>query len=188
MDEGTEICRELLSGKTDEVAEEDALLCLVLLYRGMMQVHPDAGAWGVGEALTGSLLESSYRFPRKRFGYLLRRASEHAENVRTCLLSEGSGTSFAHDPEGMVAFLSADVNRAEFAPLVREALVCFVLHLEVLAEQVILSEDTWALGRLHAAKAAPRYGIPRDRFRFLLDGALATAARLRDANPFSAIY
>ncbi len=188
MPERTEISRDLLSGTSEGLVEEDALLCLVLLYRGMMQVHPDAGAWGVGEALTGGVLESSYRFPRKRFGYLLRRASEHAENVRTCLLAEGSGASFAHDPEGMVAFLSADVNRAEFAPLVREALVCFVLHLEVLAEQVILSEDTWSLGRLNAAKAAPRYGIPRNRFRSLLDGALATAARLRDTNPFAAMY
>jgi hypothetical protein len=88
----------------------------------------------------------------------------------------------------MVTVLSADVSRAEFAPHIREALVCLVIHVKVLAEHVFLSEDTWGLARLNAAKEAPRYGIARNRFRPLLDGAMGTIQQLRDSNPFSSMY
>ena len=175
-------------GEPNGVPEEDALVCLVLLLEGLMRVHPDRESWALGEALTGSWLESSYRFPRMRFKHLLLRSIEHAENVKTSLGAEGMGASFTDDPESMVTVLSADAARAEFAPHIRDALVCCVFHLEVLAENVILSEESWALARLNAAKNAPRYGIPRDRFRLLLDGAMGTIGRLRDSNPFSAMY
>jgi len=174
--------------EADGVPEQDALVCLVLLLEGLMRVHPDRESWVLGEALTGSWLESSYRFPRTRFKHLLRRSIEHAENVRTSLGAEGMGASFTEDPESMVTVLSADAARAEFAPHIREALVCCVFHLEILAENVILSEESWAIARLNAAKNAPRYGIPRDRFRLLLDGAMGTIGRLRESNPFSAMY
>lgn len=170
------------------IPEEEALLCLVLLLEGLVRVHPDRESWSVGERLTGGYLEANYRFPRTRFSYLLRRSIEHAENVRTSLGAEACGASFTDDPETMVTVLSADVSRAEFAPHVHDALVCFVVHMRILARNVILSEDTWSLGRINAAKAAPRYGIPKDRFRPLLDGALETIGRLREANPFSAMY
>ncbi|MBI5420408.1 MAG: hypothetical protein HZA60_09985 [Deltaproteobacteria bacterium] len=168
--------------------EEEALLCLVLLLEGLVRVHPDRESWAFGENLTGNYLEAAYRLPRMRFIHLLRRSAEHAENVRTSLEAEGCGASFTDDPEAMVTVLSADVSRAEFAPHVREALLCYVFHMKVLAENVILSEDTWSLARLNAAKAAPRYGISRERFRPLLDGAMETIERLRESNPFSAIY
>ncbi|MGE5663693.1 MAG: hypothetical protein ACM31I_05130 [Deltaproteobacteria bacterium] len=168
--------------------EEDALVCLVLLLEGLMRVCPDRESWALGESLTGRWLESSYRLPRMRFKHLLRRSIEHAENVRTSLCADEVGASFTDDPESMVTVLSADAARAEFAPHVRDALVCCVFHLEVLAENVILSEESWALARLNAAKMAPRYGIPRDRFRLLLDGAMGTIGRLRESNPFSAMY
>ncbi len=174
--------------ETNGFSEEDALVCLVLLLEGLMRAWPDRESWALGESLTGSWLESSYRFPRLRFRHLLRRSFEHAENVKTSLGAEGIGASFTEDPESMVTVLSADAARAEFAPHVRDALVCCVFHLEVLAENVILSEESWALARLNAAKRAPRYGIPRDRFRHLLDGAMGTIGRLRDSNPFSAMY
>ncbi len=170
------------------IREEEALLCLVLLLEGLVRVHPDRGSWSVGEHLTGGYLEAKYRFPRTRFSYLLRRAMEHAENVRTSLGADACGASFTDDPETMVTVLSADVSRAEFAPYVHDALICFVVHMKILAQNVILSEDTWSLGRLNAAKAAPRYGISKERFRPLLDGALETIGRLREANPFSAAY
>ncbi len=179
---------EASRGAADGVPEEDALVCLVLLLEGLMRVHPDRESWVLGEALTGSFLETSYRLPRMKFKHLLRRAIEHAENVKTSLGAEGVGASFTEDPESMVAVLSADASRAEFAPHVRDALVCCVFHLEILAENVILSEESWALARLNAAKMSPRYGIPRDRFRLLLDGAMQTIGRLRDSNPFSAMY
>ncbi len=175
----------------DEVValpEEDALVCLVLLLEGLMHAWPDRESWVLGESLTGNWLESSYRFPRVRFRHLLRRSFEHAENVKTSLGAEGMGASFTEDPESMVTVLSADAARAEFAPHVRDALVCCVFHLEVLAENVILSEESWSLARLHAARRAPRYGIARERFRLLLDGAMGTIGRLRDSNPFSAMY
>lgn len=171
-----------------EVPEEDALVCLVLLLEGLMRVCPDRESWALGEVLTGNWLESAYRFPRARFRHLIRRAIQHAENVRTSLGAEGVGASFTDDPESMVSVLSADAARAEFAPHLRDALVCCVFHLEVLAENVILSEESWALARLNAARSAPRYGIPRERFRFLLDGAMETICRLRESNPFSAMY
>ncbi len=174
--------------EADGVPEEDALVCLVLLLEGLMRVCPDRESWALGESLTGSWLEASYRLPRVRFKHLLRRSFEHAENVKTSLGAEGVGASFTEDPESMVSVLSADASRAEFAPHVRDALVCCVFHLKVLAENVILSEESWALARLNAAKMAPRYGIPRDRFRFLVDGAMGTIGRLRDSNPFSAMY
>ncbi len=177
-----------VSGETSALPEEDALLCLVLLLEGLMRAWPDRESWVLGESLTGNWLESSYRFPRLRFRHLLRRSFEHAENVKTSLGAEGMGASFTEDPESMVAVLSADAARAEFAPHVRDALVCCVFHLEVLAENVILSEESWALARLNAAKRAPRYGIPRERFRLLLDGAMGTIGRLRESNPFSAMY
>lgn len=170
------------------IREEDALVCLVLLLEGLMRVCPDRESWVLGESLTGSRLESSYRLPRMRFMHLLRRSFEHAENIRTSLGAEGVGASFTEDPDSMVAVLSADASRAEFAPHVRDALVCCVFHLETLAENVILSEESWALARLNAARRAPRYGIPRERFRLLLDGAMGTIGRLRDSNPFSAMY
>ncbi len=168
--------------------EEDALLCLVLLLEGLMRTWPDRESWALGESLTGSWLESSYRFPQMRFRHLLRRSFEHAENVKTSLGAEGMGASFTDDPESMVTVLSADAARAEFAPHVRDALVCCVFHLEVLAENIILSEESWALARVNAARRAPRYGIPRERFRLLVDGAMGTIGRLRDSNPFSAMY
>ncbi len=176
------------SGGLNGVPEEDALVCLVLLLEGLMRVCPDRESWALGESLTGTWLESSYRLPRPRFRHLLRRSFEHAENVKTSLGAEGVGASFTEDPESMVTVLSADAARAEFAPHVRDALVCCVFHLEVLAENVILSEESWALARLNAAKRAPRYGIPRERFRLLLDGAMETIGRLRESNPFSAMY
>lgn len=170
------------------ISEEDALLCLVLLLTGLVRVHPDRESWTLGEILTGSFLESTYRFPSARFRHLLRRSVEHAENVRTSLGADSCGASFADDPESMVSVLSADLSRAEFAPHVRDALVCLVFHVEILAENVILSEETWSLARLNAAAKAPRYGISGDRFRLLLDGAMRTIERLRESNPFSAIY
>ncbi|MGE5190689.1 MAG: hypothetical protein ACM3NF_11605 [Gemmatimonadota bacterium] len=175
-------------GAADGLDEEDALVCLVLLLEGLMRVCPDRESWLLGESLTGSWLESAYRLPRLRFKHLLRRSFEHAENVRTSLGAEGVGASFTEDPESMVTVLSADAARAEFAPHVRDALVCCVFHLEVLAENVILSEESWALARLNAAKRVSRYGIPRERFRVLLDGAMGTIGRLRESNPFSAMY
>ena len=168
--------------------EEDALLCLVLLLEGLVRVHPDKGSWDLGESLTGKFLESEFRFPRVRFNHLLRRSVEHAENVKTSLGAEACGASFTDDPDTMVTVLSADVSRAEFAPHVREALVCLIFHVRVLAEHVFLSEDAWDLARLNAAREAPRYGIPRIRFRPLLDGAMGTIERLRESNPFSSIY
>lgn len=170
------------------LSEEDALVCMALLLKGLMRVHPDRESWALGETLTGGHLEATYRFPRMRFRYLLRRSLEHAEDVKTSLKAEGLGASFTEEPESMVTVLSADVSRAEFIPHVREALVCLVFHVEVLAESVFLSEDNWSLARAVAAKAAPEYGIPRDRFRVLLDGAMRTIARLRESNPFSAMY
>jgi hypothetical protein len=170
------------------IPEEDALLCLVLLLEGLGRVHPDRESWDLGEALTGNYLEATYRFPRIRFSHLLRRSVEHAENVRTSLGAEACGASFTDDPETMVTVLSADISRAEFAPHIREALVCLIFHLKVLAEHVILSEDTWGLARLNAAKAAARYGILQNRFGPLLDGAMGTIEQLRGSNPFSAMY
>jgi|GEM_PF-6775126 len=171
----------------DGVSLEDALICLVLLVKGLMRVHPDGESWALGEMLTGAYLEGRYRFSKARFGHLLRRSLEHAENVRTSLEAEGRGASFADDPESMVAVLSADLSIVEFAPHVRDAAVCLVCYVEILAQRVILSEETWALARLNAAKMAPRYGLPPARFRFLLDGAMRTIGRLLDANPFSAV-
>jgi hypothetical protein len=168
--------------------EEDALVCLALLLKGLMRVHPDRESWALGETLTGGYLEATYRFPRMRFRYLLRRSIEHAEDVRTSLKAEGLGASFTDEPESMVTVLSADVSRAEFTPHIREALACLVFHVEVLAKNVILAEDNWALARALAARSAPEYGVPRERFRFLLDGAMRTIARLRESNPFSAMY
>jgi hypothetical protein len=175
-------------GEEREIPEEEALLCLVLLLEGLVRVHQDRESWAVGERLTGRYLEAKYRFPSMRFSRLLRRSLEHAENVRTSLGAEACGASFTDDPETMVTVLSADVSRAEFAPYIHDALVCLVVHMRILAENVILSEDTWSLGRVHAAKAAPRYGIAKERFKFLLDGALATIENLRETNPFSAMY
>lgn len=174
--------------ESSALPEEDALLCLVLLLEGLMRAWPDRESWALGESLTGNWLESSYRFPQMKFRHLLRRSFEHAENVKTSLGAEEMGASFTDDPESMVIVLSADAARAEFAPHVRDALVCCVFHLEVLAENIILSEESWALARLNAARRAPRYGIPRERFRLLLDGAMGTIGRLRDSNPFSAMY
>ena len=168
--------------------EEDALLCLVLLLEGLTRVHPDRESWTLGETMTGGYLEAKFRFPRIRFRYLLHRSVEHAENVRTSLRAEGCGASFTDDPESMVKVLSADLSRAEFAPHIREALVCLVFHVQVLAENVILSEDAWSLARLNAAKAAAGYGISGDRFRVLLDGSMRTIQRLCESNPFSAMY
>ncbi len=168
--------------------EEDALLCLVLLLEGLVRIHPDKGSWDLGESLTGRFLESEFRFSRVRFNHLLRRSVEHAENVKTSLGAEACGASFTDDPDTMVTVLSADVSRAEFAPHVREALVCLIFHVRVLAEHVFLSEDAWDLARLNAAREAPRYGIPRIRFRPLLDGAMGTIEQLRESNPFSSIY
>lgn len=168
--------------------EEDALLCLVLLLEGLVRVHPEKASWDLGESLTGKFLEARFRFPRMRFIHLLRRSEEHAENVKTSLGGEACGASFTDDPETMVTVLSADISRAEFAPHVREALICFIFHMKVLAEHVILSEDTWDLARLNAAKEAPRYGISKNRFKPLLDGAMGTIGQLRESNPFSAIF
>jgi len=170
------------------IPEEDALLCLVLLLEGLVRVHPEKASWDLGESLTGGYLEARYRFPRLRFAHLLRRSVEHAENVKTSLDGEACGASFTDDPETMVTVLSADISRAEFAPHVREALVCLIFHVKILAEHVILSEDTWSLARLNAAKEATRYGISKDRFKPLLDGAMGTIGQLRESNPFSAIY
>jgi hypothetical protein len=170
------------------ISEEDALLCMVLLLTGLVRVHPDRESWALGEHLTGIFLESTYRFPIARFRHRLRRSVEHAENVRTSLGADSCGASVTDDPESMVSVLSADLSRAEFAPHVREALVCLVFHVEILAENVILSEETWSLARVNAAAKAPRYGISRDRFRFLLDGAMRTIGLLRESNPFSAAY
>jgi hypothetical protein len=175
-------------GGGNGIPEEDALVCLVLLLEGLVRVHPDKASWDVGESLTGKYLEARYRFPRMRFIHLLRRSVEHAENVKTSLGGEACGASFTDDPETMVTVLSADISRAEFAPHVREALVCLIFHVKVLAEHVILSEDTWGLARLNAAKEAPRYGISKNRFKPLLDGAMGTIGQLRESNPFSAIY
>lgn len=176
------------SESRDPFPEEDALVCMVLLLKGLMRVHPTRESWSLGEVLTGDYLETRYRFPRARFRYLIHRSADHAEDVRTSLRAGGCGASFTDDPESMVTVLSADLSRTEFAPHVREALVCLVFHMEVLAERVILSEETWSLARLNAAKEAPGYGIARERFKILLDGAMGTIGRLRDLNPFSAIY
>lgn len=168
--------------------EEDALLCLVLLLEGLVRVHPDSGSWDLGESMTAKFLEATYRFPRPRFNHLLRRSVEHAENVKTSLGAEACGASFTDDPDAMVTVLSADISRAEFAPHIREALICLIFHVRVLAEHIILSGDTWDLARLNAAKEAPRYGISRDRFRPLVDGAMCTIDQLRESNPFSSLY
>lgn len=168
--------------------EEDALICLILLLEGLVRVHPDKASWDLGESLTGKYLEEEYRFPRTRFIHLLRRSVDHAENVKTSLGAEACGASFTDDPEAMVTVLSADISRAEFAPHVREALVCLIFHVQVMAEHVILSEDSWVLARLNAAKEAGRYGITKNRFKPLLDGAMGTIEQLRVSNPFSAIY
>ena len=172
----------------DLFSEEDALLCLVLLLEGLGRVHPDKGSWDFGESLTAKFLEANYRFPRVRFNHLLRRSVEHAENVKTSMGAEACGASFTDDPDTMVTVLSADVSRAEFAPHIREALVCLIFHVKVLAEHVFLSEDAWGLARLNAAKEAPRYGIARNRFRPLLDGAMGSIEQLRDSNPLSSLY
>lgn len=177
-------------GAADEghVSIEEAFLCLVLLLKGLMRVHQDGESWALAETLTGNFLESRYRFPRARFRHLLARAVEHADNVRTSIEAEGCGASFTDDPEGMVTVLSADLARAEFAPHLRDALVCLLFHMEILAGNVILSEEAWELARVNAAKMAPRYGVPRERFRFILDGAMRTIHRLRESNPFSSIF
>lgn len=188
MREGKDAPEACASAGASGVSEEDALLCIVLLLTGLARVHPDRESWTLAEHLTGNFLESRYRFPRARFRHLLRRSVEHAEDVRTSLGAESCGASFSEDPESMVSVLSADLSRAEFAPHIRDALVCLVFHVEILAENVILSEDTWSLARLNAATKAPRYGIPKDRFRFLLDGAMRSIERRREANPFSAAY
>lgn len=172
----------------NRIPEEDALLCLVLLLEGLVRVQPDKGSWDLGRSLTGTFLESTFRFPRVRFHHLLHRSVEHAENVKTSLGAEACGASFTEDPDAMVTVLSADVSRAEFAPHIREALICLIFHVRVLAEHVFLSEDAWDLARLNAAKEAPRYGISKVRFRPLLDGAMGTIEQLRDSNPFSSIY
>lgn len=175
-------------GGENPFPEEDALLCLVLLLEGLVRVHPDKASWDLGESLTGKYLEARFRFPSTRFLHLLRRSVEHAENVKTSLGGEACGASFTDDPETMVTVLSADISRVEFAPYVREALVCLIFHVQVMAEHIILSEDTWSLARLIASKESGRYGISKNRFKPLLDGAMGTIEQLRESNPFSAIY